>query len=144
MTLKDTTTAVEGLRKRAEFTEPLPENGIEALGGIGPVASRLHTLAGDRSLHTVLEVHTTRQPYDLRIDGENVAEVALDETSITTDDEQRPTALVPRRGRGRGRVGRSPHTSGGAIEELLWSAAHDALEVRGRPPGNGPRDPRAP
>ena len=93
VTLKDTTTAVEGLRKRAEFTEPLPENGIEALGSLGPVASRLHALAGDRSLHTVLEVHTTRQPYDLRIEGENVAEVALDETSITTDDEQRPTRL---------------------------------------------------
>lgn len=93
VTLKDTTSATAGLRRRVEITEVLPEDGIETLGAEGPVGKRVRALAGARALLPVLEVRTTRQPYDLLVGGETVAEVALDETAISAGNGQRPTRL---------------------------------------------------
>jgi CHAD domain-containing protein len=93
VTLKDTASATAGLRKRVEITEPLPEDGIETLGTEGPVGRRIRALPGGRALRPVLEVRTARQPYDLLVGRETVAEVALDETAISAGDGQRPTHL---------------------------------------------------
>lgn len=93
VTLKDTAPASSGLRKRLEVTEPLPAEGINALDGRGPVGRRIRALAGRRRLRPILEVRTTRRPYDLRVGQAAVAEVALDETVIGTGNGERPTQL---------------------------------------------------
>jgi CHAD domain-containing protein len=94
VTLKDTRPAdAGGLRRRLEVTEPLPRGGIEALGAEGPVGRRVSAVAGRRALREVLEVRTRRRPYALRVEGEDVAEVALDETVIAVGTDERPARL---------------------------------------------------
>ncbi|MGH9029763.1 MAG: CHAD domain-containing protein [Acidimicrobiales bacterium] len=93
-TLKGTTPpSGDGPRKRVEITELLPPQGMEALSVDGPVGRRVHALAGSRELRRVLDVRTTRRPFDLRNGGESVAEVALDETVIYAGEGQRPARL---------------------------------------------------
>jgi CHAD domain-containing protein len=93
VTLKDTTPAKGGLRKRVEITEQLPPGGTDELGDEGPVGRRLRALAGNRPLRTVLEVRTTRRPYDVLVGEETAGEVALDETSTSVGGGERPTRL---------------------------------------------------
>ena len=93
VTLKDVVQAKGGLRRRLEVTEPLPADGVGALGATGPVGWRLHALAGKRTLQPVLEVRTRRRPYDLRVTDERVAEVALDETTIVVGNDHQPVRL---------------------------------------------------
>jgi triphosphatase len=93
VTLKDTAAASGGLRKRLEITEDLPADGLEALGTEGPVGRRIVALAGHRKLHRILEVRTTRRPFDLNLGQERVAEVALDDTVISAGEGQRPARL---------------------------------------------------
>ena len=93
-TLKDSRPAdAGGLRRRLEVTESLPPEGIGALGPGGPVGRRLHAVVGNRPLHQVLEIRTRRRAFSLRVDGEDVAEVALDETTIVGDSGARPAHL---------------------------------------------------
>ena len=93
-TLKDRASAGEsGLRQRLEVTEQLPAAGIGALGTEGPVGWRLAAVAGSRPLHQVLEVRTRRRPFSLKVAGEEVAEVALDETTIVVGGDERPVQL---------------------------------------------------
>ena len=93
-TLKDSRPAdAGGLRRRLEVTESLPPEGIGALGPEGPVGRRLHAVVGNRSLHQVLEIRTRRRAFALRLDGEDVAEVALDETTIVGDSGAKPAHL---------------------------------------------------
>jgi CHAD domain-containing protein len=93
-TLKDTApSAPGGLRHRLEVTEPLPEGGLAALGTEGPVGRRISAVAGRRPFRQVLEVRTRRRPFSLRMSGEEVAEVALDETVITVGPAQQPVRL---------------------------------------------------
>ncbi len=149
VTLKDTASATAGLRKRVEITEALPEHGIETLGTEGPVGKRVHALAGVRPLRPVLEVRTTRQPYDLLVGGETVAEVALDETAISAGNGQRPTRLcrvevevVPRWAEAlapfveqlRGSCGLQPAT----LSKFEAGLLAEGLEVPG-PPDLGPK-----
>ncbi len=93
VTLKDVVQAKAGLRRRLEVTEPLPADGVGALGPHGPVGWRLRALAGKRPLQSVLEVRTRRRPYDLRVSDERVAEVALDETMIVVGNDHQPVRL---------------------------------------------------
>ena len=65
MTLKGLAQSEAGLRRRLEVTEPLPVDGVGALGGEGPVGWRLRALAGKRPLQAILEVRTRRRPFDL-------------------------------------------------------------------------------
>ncbi|MHB8681728.1 MAG: CYTH and CHAD domain-containing protein [Acidimicrobiales bacterium] len=81
VTLKGTTPAVGGLRRRLEVTEPLPREGPQGLSD-GPVGWRLRALAGRRPLRDVFEVRTRRRPFELEVDGKAVGEIALDETVI--------------------------------------------------------------
>ncbi len=93
VTLKDRAESVEGLRRRLEVTEPLPTGDLAALGRSGPVGRRLHALAGSRTLQAVLEVRTRRRPYALRIGGQAVGEVALDDTVIAVPGDPQPVRL---------------------------------------------------
>jgi len=93
-TLKDTAPAgAGGLRQRLEVTEPIRPDGIGDLGHDGPVGRRLHALVGTRPLHQVLEVRTRRRAFSLRVGSEDVAELALDETTIVGDTGARPVHL---------------------------------------------------
>jgi CHAD domain-containing protein len=93
VTLKSLAASNAGLRRRLEVTEPLPEDGVGALAGSGPVAWRLRALAGKRPLQAILEVRTRRRPYDLRVSDETVAEAALDETTISVGADHQPVRL---------------------------------------------------
>jgi CHAD domain-containing protein len=93
VTLKSLAKSTAGLRRRLEVTEPLPADGVGALGGSGPVGWRLRALAGKRPLQAILEVRTRRRPYDLRVSEETVAEAALDETTISVGDDHQPVRL---------------------------------------------------
>lgn len=94
MTLKDTAPASAGLRKRVEITQSLPDGaGAGDLDNEGPVGRRVQALAGARALRAVLEVRTTRRPFDLRIAQQSVAELALDETVISPGEGERPIRL---------------------------------------------------
>ena len=93
VTMKDTRAAdPAGLRKRLELTESLP-SGLSSLGPGGPVGRRVHAVAGRRPLLQVLEVRTRRQPFSLRAAGTEVAEVALDDTTIVVGLHQPPARL---------------------------------------------------
>jgi triphosphatase len=93
-TIKDRNPAGEGgLRQRMEVTETLPAKGLDAIGTSGPVGRRLAAVAGRRPLREVLEVRTRRQPFSLRAAGCEVAEVALDETTIVVGAGERPVQL---------------------------------------------------
>ncbi len=94
VTMKDVRPASSsGLRRRLELTEPLPEGGVAALGDQGPVGSRIAAVAGTRAVAPVLEVRTRRTPFSLVAGGDEVAEVALDETVLVAGDGQRPARL---------------------------------------------------
>ena len=94
VTLKDTRPAEgSGLRQRLEVTEALPAGGVGALGTEGPVGRRVRAVAGARPLHEVLQVRTRRRPFALRVGGEDVAELALDDTAIVVGEGERPMHL---------------------------------------------------
>jgi triphosphatase len=94
VTLKDTRPAgAGGLRKRLEVSEALPDAGLGALGHDGPVGRRLAAVAGHGGFRQMLEVRTRRRPYVLKMGGEEVAEVALDDTVITSGPDQHPARL---------------------------------------------------
>ena len=93
ITMKDTGEADRsGLRRRLELTESLP-SGLASLGAGGPVGRRVHAVAGRRPLVHVLEVRTRRQPFSLRAAGAEVAEVAIDDTTILVGPNQPPARL---------------------------------------------------
>ena len=71
---------------------PAP-GGVSTLGPEGPVGRRLRAVAGARRLVEVLQVRTRRRPFALRVGGVDVAEVALDDTSIVVGSGQRPMTL---------------------------------------------------
>ncbi len=93
MTLKGLAQSEAGLRRRLEVTEPLPVDGVGALGGQGPVGWRLHALTGKRPLQAILEVRTRRRPFDLAVSAQRVAEAALDETTIIVGHDHQPVRL---------------------------------------------------
>jgi len=80
-------------RRRREVNEPLGAAPGQWLEAAGPVGWRVAALIGKRPLHQVLEVQTKRRPFLLHLGDEDVAEVALDETSISIDD-QNPMHLL--------------------------------------------------
>ncbi len=93
VTLKGLSQSDAGLRRRLEVTEPLPVDGVGALGALGPVGWRLRALAGKRPLQPILEVRTRRRPVDLSVSGQTVAEAALDETTIVVGNDSQPVRL---------------------------------------------------
>ena len=93
-TLKDQRSAESsGLRQRLEVTEALPQGDLGALGPDGPVGRCVHAVVGRKSLREVLQVRTRRRPFALRVAGVDVAELALDDTTVMVGDGQRPMQL---------------------------------------------------
>lgn len=80
-------------KRRREVTEPFTAPTTRWLAEAGPVGWRVSALIGRRPLHPMLDVRTRRRPFVLRIGDEDVAEVALDETAISIDD-QNPMRLL--------------------------------------------------
>lgn len=93
VTLKDTTPAVAGLRRRIEVSEPLPAAGLHALDAQGPVGRRLRALAGEVPLTHLLEIRTRRRPYLLRAADELLGEMDLDDTIIVLGDDEYPVRM---------------------------------------------------
>ncbi len=92
-TLKDLATATKGLRRRLEVTQPLPASGLAGLDRTGDVGWRVDALVGARPLRQVLEVRTRRRPFDLKLHGETIGELALDDTVIAIGHERRRLRL---------------------------------------------------
>jgi len=93
-TIKDRNPAsATGLRQRLEITETVNGTSLDALGSTGPVGRRIAAVAGRHPLKEVLEVRTRRQPFSLRAAGCEVAEVALDDTTIIVGAGERPVQL---------------------------------------------------
>ena len=93
-TLKDLSSAKQGLRRRLEVTQPLPVSGLSGLDRTGDVGWRVEALAGAHELKQVLEVRTHRRPFGLEIYGERVGELALDDTVIAIGHERRRLRLT--------------------------------------------------
>jgi triphosphatase len=82
-TLKSKGTLVDGLRDRRELTEPLPSPDVEALRALpGDVGRTVRSLVGRRKLRQLFEIRTRRKAYTVLVDGEDVGELTLDDTSI--------------------------------------------------------------
>ena len=88
-TLKDTKPATtSGLRTRLEVTEALTGGDLGRLGTAGPVGQRVWAVCGTRPLREMFVVRTRRRPFSLRMGGDEVAEIALDDTVIGTGEQQ--------------------------------------------------------
>lgn len=93
-TMKDVRPAsASGLRQRLELTEPLAGGDISSLGRGGPVGARVAAVAGRLPLVPVLEVRTRRQAFSLLAGGDEIGEVALDDTILVAGHGQRPARL---------------------------------------------------
>lgn len=94
MKLLNSADGTADLRRRREISGPLDGAGAEALiGASGAVGERVRALVGSRSLRPIFEVSTRRSAYPLILDGAEVGEVALDETSIPLENGAEPAAL---------------------------------------------------
>jgi len=82
-----------GLRRRIEVTESLAKGCTDVRRTPGAVGTRAAAMAGRKPLREVLEIRTRRRPYSLRVGGSEVAEVALDDTTITVGAGQEPVRL---------------------------------------------------
>jgi CHAD domain-containing protein len=87
-TLKDLDPAVNGVRTRREFNEPLASAEDDILTAAdGPVSARVHAVAGPQPLKTLFRVRTQRQCFAvLKPEGEEAAEIALDDTIVVSPD----------------------------------------------------------
>jgi triphosphatase len=92
-TIKDQKPAEDGLRTRLEITEALPGGELVPSSDGGPVSSCIWSLARDRPLEVVCDVTTRRRPFELRLGGEVIGELALDDTTIDVGPGQSPLRL---------------------------------------------------
>jgi triphosphatase len=83
-----------GLRSRREISEPQDSPEPEAFDDVpGPVGKRIGTLVGPKKLRTLFEIHTRRNTYGLILEGSEVGEVALDETTIPLENNAEPAHI---------------------------------------------------
>ncbi len=95
VTLKSFGTRKSGLRVRQELSETLPvKNGRSMARQLsasnGAVGQRVRAVVGREKLQLLCEVVTQRQRVALRADGEPIAEIALDDITIPTDQRRLP------------------------------------------------------
>jgi triphosphatase len=89
VTLKSLQSVRRDVADRRELSEPLQSGELDALiRSTGPVATRVHAVAGGHSLRPLFEVRTRRQRFAVRSEAENeeLAEIALDESVILRHD----------------------------------------------------------
>lgn len=82
-----------GLRRRIEVTETLATGWTDVRRAPGAVGTRAAAMAGRKPLREVLEIRTRRRPFSLRVGGVEVAELALDDTTITVGAGEEPVRL---------------------------------------------------
>lgn len=98
-TLKGLRSARDDVADRREITEPLPEGGPRALAHAhGPVASRVHDIAGVKPLRTLFQVRTSRQRYAVRSrkPAAHLGEIALDEARFARSNGHRRPMILTR------------------------------------------------
>ena len=80
-----------GLRRRREISESLDnsEPGVFDEDS-GPVGKRISALVGPKELRALFEIRTQRRTYGLVVQGSEVGEVALDETTIPLENDAEP------------------------------------------------------
>ncbi len=78
-----------GPRVRREINQALPPDDIDLLAAQGPVSDRVRLLAGKQTLRPLFEVANRRRAFRAESRGVSVAEVALDEVSISSSGETR-------------------------------------------------------
>lgn len=94
MKLLDSEDGAPGLKSRREISETLDSAAPEALkSASGPVGERIRALSGPKALRTLFEVQTRRSIYGLELDGSEVGEIALDETTIPLENGAEPVRL---------------------------------------------------
>ncbi|MGI8911180.1 MAG: CHAD domain-containing protein [Rubrobacteraceae bacterium] len=81
-----------GLRRRREISEQI-ESVDDLTAAPGPIGERLRALAGSRKLESIFEVRTRRGAYEISLEGNNVGEVALDDTEIPLENGEEPARL---------------------------------------------------
>jgi triphosphatase len=82
---------VPGLRSRREISQSLESAEPGAFDdGTGPVGRRISALVGPKELRTLFEIQTHRSTYGLILEGSEVGEVALDETTIPLENDAQP------------------------------------------------------
>jgi len=89
VTLKSLRSARRDVADRRELSEPLQSAELDALTrSAGPVARRVHAVAGGHSLRPLFEVRTRRQRFAIRsgLESEELGEIALDESVILRHD----------------------------------------------------------
>ena len=89
VTLKSLQSVRHDVADRRELSEPLQSGELDALiRSTGPVATRVHAVAGGHSLRPLFEVRTRRQRFAIRSEAESEAlgEIALDESVILRHD----------------------------------------------------------
>jgi CHAD domain-containing protein len=89
VTLKSLQSARHDVADRRELSEPLQSGEPDALiHSTGPVATRVHAVAGGHSLRPLFEVRTRRQRFAIRseVESEELGEIALDESVILRHD----------------------------------------------------------
>lgn len=80
-----------GLRRRREISEPLDgAKPTDLDGASGPVGEKIRALVGSRALRPIFEVRTSRSAHALSLNGAEVGEVALDETTIPLGKAKSP------------------------------------------------------
>jgi len=85
----------QGLRSRREISEPLDNPDPEAFDDdAGPVGKRIGALVGPKKLRTLFEIQTQRNTFGLILEGSEVGEVALDETSIPLENDAEPIHVM--------------------------------------------------
>ncbi|CAN5546503.1 hypothetical protein BH24ACT21_BH24ACT21_07510 [soil metagenome] len=94
MKLRASENGTLGPKSRREISETLDRAEPEALGATsGLVGARVQALSGPKTLHPLFEVKTRRSTYGLNLDGAEVGEIALDETTIPLENGTEPVRL---------------------------------------------------
>jgi CHAD domain-containing protein len=95
LTLKSMAEAKDGVRSRREMTEPVETSEPAALRAApGPCGEAVRSVAGRHELAPLFTLNQVRRVYRLDDDEGEVAEIAVDETSIPVGVEDVPVKLA--------------------------------------------------
>lgn len=87
LTLKSMASAVDAVRSRREINDPLPAGETSPSAATGPSATIVAQIAGRVPLSAIFELRTERQLFYLADDAGELAEIALDITTIPVGED---------------------------------------------------------